>query len=144
MDRSNLHTRLLPWLLVIGLCLGCGANLAPVLQVQNAPVAPPAGVTATRVLVHDAIVRALVSRTWVVVEERADGIVAKVSSGGHDASVLVKYDEHTYSISYVSSSPGLKYDGTNIHRRYNHWIDRLRASIDQELSLLHAPPASAS
>ncbi len=127
-------------LLFIAFASGCGANLAPVLDVQNAPVVTPRQVAPTRALVRDSIVRALASRNWQIVEERADEVVARVSAGGHDATVLVRYDERYFSISRVDSSPGLKYDGSYIHRRYNHWIDRLRTSIQQELS--HAAPAA--
>jgi hypothetical protein len=126
--------------LVIACFTGCGANLAPVLDVQNAPVITPQGVPPTRPLVRDSIVRALASRNWQIAEERPDELVARVSAGGHDATVLVRYDERYFSISRVDSSPGLKYDGSYIHRRYNHWIDRLRTSIQQELS--HAVPAA--
>lgn len=141
--RPNLLAGVARLLVLVGLSVGCGANLAPVLEVDNAPVAPPAGVAATRELVHDAIIRALASRTWAVVEDDADGIVAEVSAGGHSASVLVRYDARSYSIHRVSSSDGLKYDGTRIHRRYNHWIDRLRASIGQELNQLQPQAVNA-
>jgi hypothetical protein len=122
---------------------GCGANLAPVLDVRNAPIVTAQGVAPTRPLVRDAIVRALASRTWQIDEERPDALVASVSAGGHDATVLVQYDERSFSITRVDSSPGLKYDGSYIHRRYNHWVDRLRASIEQELSQTAAVPAPA-
>jgi hypothetical protein len=131
-------------LLAVALVVGCGANLAPVLDVQNAPVVTPQGVAPNNQLVRDAIVRALANRTWSVVEERPNEIVARVSAGGHDATALVKYDERSYSITRVDSSPGLKYDGTYIHRRYNHWIDRLRASIQQELSTAQPGAAPAA
>jgi hypothetical protein len=145
---SRVHRALfVPFLCcTISLSMACGANLAPVLQVDNAPVAVVPGVAVNRPFVRDAILRALGSRTWSVVEERPDGIVAKVSSGGHTASVLVRYDERSFSISYVDSSPSLKYDGSHIHRRYNHWVDRLRASISQELNQaipVAAAPAAA-
>jgi hypothetical protein len=140
---SRVHRALFVPLLccTINLSMACGANLAPVLQVDNAPVATAPGVAVSHPFVRDAILRALASRTWSVVEERPDGIVAKVSSGGHTASVLVRYDERSFSIGYVDSSPSLKYDGSHIHRRYNHWVDRLRASISQELN--QASPAAA-
>jgi hypothetical protein len=112
----------------------CGANLAPVLNVENAPVATATGVPPSRPVVHDAILRALASRNWQIVQDTADGIVASVTSGGHTATVHIAYDEHSYSIHYVESSPGLKYNGTEIHRRYNQWVDRLRASIRAQLA----------
>jgi hypothetical protein len=131
------------FLLLTALVSGCGANLAPVLDVRNAPVVTAQGVAPSRPLVRDAIVRALASRTWQIAEERPDALVASVSAGGHDATVLVQYDERSFSITRVDSSPGLKYDGSYIHRRYNHWVDRLRASIEQELSQTTAAPAPA-
>jgi hypothetical protein len=134
------------WLLVSFLLAtaGCGANLAPVLDVQNAPVITAHGVVSTPLLVRDAIVRALASRTWQIVREEKQEIEATVSAGGHSATALVQFDERSYSITRVSSSPGLKYDGTRIHRRYNHWIDRLRASINEELGRMPPPAPVAS
>jgi hypothetical protein len=143
------------WLLSVALVSSaCGAGLAPVLNVDNAPVVTAAGVPQTRGVVHDAIVRALASRNWQLVQDTSDGIVASVTSGGHTATVHIGYDERTYSIHYVDSSPGLKYNGTAIHRRYNQWVDRLRASIRAQLTTPNAvlplaaapttPPPSAS
>jgi hypothetical protein len=131
------------FLVLTALMSGCGANLAPVLDVRNAPVVTAQGVAPTRPLVRDAIVRALASRTWQIAEERPDALVASVSAGGHGATVLVQYDERSFSITRVDSSPGLKYDGSYIHRRYNHWVDRLRASIEQELSQTATAPVPA-
>jgi len=123
----------------------CGANLAPVLNVDSAPVVAAGGMPATRPFVHDAIVRALSSRNWQLEQETPDGITASVSSGGHTATVHIQYDEHTFSIHYVDSSPGLDYNGTSIHRRYNHWVDRLSSSIRAQLasSVPSAEPAAA-
>ena len=131
------------------LSAACGANLAPVLNVENAPVVTATGETpATKAFVRDAIIRALSSRGWQLEQETPDGITASVSSGGHSATAQIQYDERTYSIHYVDSSPGLKYNGSSIHRRYNHWIDRLRAAIRAQLAssapVPEAVPADAT
>jgi hypothetical protein len=123
---------------------GCGANLAPVLEVHNAPVITAHGVMATPMLVRDAIVRALASRTWQIVREDGQAIEASVTAGGHGATALVQYDERSFSITRLTSTPGLKYDGTRIHRRYNGWIDRLRGSINEELGRIPPPPPVAA
>lgn len=136
-------------LLVIGslavLSSACGANLAPVLQVQNAPAPLPQGATPSPARTRDAIVRALADRHWTLDSEQGQSLMATVSSGGHTATVRIDYDANYYSITYANSSPGLKYDGQYIHRRFNHWVDRLRSSINQQLAMtaVAAPVAPA-
>jgi hypothetical protein len=120
----------------------CGANLAPVLNVDNAPVVAVGGATPTKPYVRDAIVRALASRNWQIEQETPDGITASVTTGGHSATVHIQYDDRAFSIHYVDSSPSLKYDGTAIHRRYNLWIDRLRAAIRAQLASPSAMPVA--
>lgn len=117
--------------------LSCGANLSPVLNIEHAPIVAPAGGPQALPVVHDAILRALSSRTWVVDSDMPQSITASVSRSGHSATVRIVYGTDSYSIGYVASSPGLKFDGALIHKRYNHWVDRLRASIDEAL---RAPP----
>jgi hypothetical protein len=127
---------------LIAACGGaCGANLAPVLEVKNAPVALPAGAQPSPEHTRDAIVRGLAAKGWGIDSEAGPSIVASVSSGGHTGTVRIDYDANRYSIRYVSSSPSLKHDGYRIHRRFNHWVDRLRVAIQRELSST-APPAA--
>ena len=57
----------------------------------------------------------------------------------HQASIDIRYNEHDFSIAYVSSS-GLDADGKgNIHRSYNKWITLLDRTIQKELSLIQNP-----
>jgi outer membrane lipopolysaccharide assembly protein LptE/RlpB len=126
--------------LLVLLLSGCGFNTAPVLQIRNAPVVTARHGAVSQSEVRDAIARALASRSWTIQEEAPGALTGQITAGGHTASVLIRYDAQHYSITYVSSSAGLLYNGTSIHRRYNHWIDRLRASITQELSKLQGEP----
>jgi hypothetical protein len=119
--------------------IGCGSALVPVLNVGNAPVVVPRGEVASRDSVRNAILRALTGRGWRVVREGPDGIVASVSSMGQSATAQIQYDERSYSIHYVGSSPGLRFDGVAIHHRYNDWIDRLDRSIRTQLI---SPPSN--
>ena len=48
----------------------------------------------------------------------------------HFASVDIHYDSNSYSIRYKDSKV-LMYDGTNIHRNYNKWVQLL----DQQIKL---------
>lgn len=114
----------------------CGGGLVPVHNIQNAPVVVGQGQSASAPQVRDAIIRALGSRGWQLNREGPDGIMATMISGGHSATIRIQYDEHTYSIQYVDSSPGLRFNGRAIHRNYNGWVEKLNRSIR---SLLMGP-----
>jgi hypothetical protein len=118
----------------------CGANLAPVLNINHAPVAGvPAGADPTA-YVHDAIRRAVLSRGWTVAGEAPGVVTANIQKEGISATVDIPYTATDFSIVYRESS-GLSYDGTRVHKRYNHWVDRLRASISAELTKPSNPVA---
>lgn len=121
------------------LMLGCRPNLAPVLNVVDAPAAraewgqapgSPRAMGAVRV----AILQGLASKTWTVDEERMGLILASVTTPPHQGQIAISYNTVSYSIYYRNSSPGLKYDGRNIHRRYNLWVGQLRTAIDTQLA----------
>ncbi len=116
------------------LASGCGMNMAPVLDIQRSPVTLPGGYAPSPARTRDAILRGLVSKGWAVDREEGQSIVASINVRGHSATVGIDYDASSFSIHYVTSSEGLKYDGVEIHRRYNHWVDRLRASINQAIA----------
>lgn len=143
-ERQLMRTLILFAALVV-LASGCGAMMAPVLDIQNAPVTTPAGVTPSIGRTREVILRGLADRGWTIDREEGQTIIASVTAGGHQATVGIDYSADTYSIQYVASSPGLRYDGLEIHKRYNHWVDRLRASINKELARSHgqAPAAPA-
>jgi hypothetical protein len=128
--------------LLLSTSIGCGFNTAPVLDIVNSPVVLAHGVSPAEAVTRDAILRALVERKWTIVKEEGTSILATVTAGGHTATVGITYNATSYSIRYVDSSPGLKYDGVEIHRRYNHWVDRLRVSINEHLA--NAPPAPSA
>lgn len=112
----------------------CGANLAPVLNVSHAPVVGvPPGADPTA-YVHEAIRRAVASRGWTIAAEAPGVVTATIAKDEVKATVDVLYTATDFSIVYRDSSPALKFDGTRIHKRYNHWVDRLRASITAELT----------
>jgi hypothetical protein len=107
----------------------CGGGLVPILTIDHAPVIVPRDKTPTRDMVHDAVVRAMSGRGWNINKDDADGVTGTVVSGSNSAVVQVQYDERAYSIHYVDSSPSLKFNGAQIHRKYNDWVDRLSRSI---------------
>jgi hypothetical protein len=84
-----------------------------------------------------AIERALVSRNWVVTARRPGELDATLVGPAFRADITIPYSQSRYSLRYRDSH-GLDYDGANIHRHYNNWMNNLRISIEREL--LAAPP----
>ena len=120
----------------------CGANLAPVLNVNHAPLAgTPAG-TDPSAHAHDAILRAVRSRGWTVAADAPGVVTASIEKGDLKATVDIPYTATDYSVIHKASSPALKFDGTRIHKHYNLWVDRLRTSINEELSRASSVPAA--
>lgn len=111
---------------------GCGANLAPVNNITNAPVSAAMRDRSIE-RVRAAIVKGLAMKGWIVEEERPGVVIGTVQSGGHSATVQINYNQQAYSIMHRASSPGLQFDGVNIHRRYNHWIRLLNESIQRSM-----------
>jgi hypothetical protein len=147
------HTRrpLGPYLRIVllGAALGvagCGANLSPVLNVSHAPVVGVPPGTDPAVFVHESIIRAIANKGWTVASDAPGVVTASIQKDELKATVDVTYTATDYSIMYKSSSPSLKFDGTRIHKRYNFWVDRLRAQINAELQKPRAvtPPATPS
>ncbi len=129
-------------LLLLGVALsaaGCGANLSPVLIVSHTPITTtPPGVDGTA-YVHEAILRAVVSRGWQVTQDAPGVVVATIRKEKLFATVDIPYTASDFSIVHRESAPELKFDGQHIHKHYNHWVDRLRASIVAELAGPRAP-----
>ena len=139
--RSDLR-KLAAWLGSVGVVFmlaACGGGLAPVHNVR-APILAPHGHVHSVQAVRDAIIRSLLGRGWQVDREGHDGIVATIVSKGHSATVLIQFDAQSYAISYLDSSPGLKFNGGAIHRRYNDWIDRLDKTIRKQLASSESYP----
>jgi len=123
---------------------GCGANLSPVLNVQHAPVVgAPAGQDGL-VFVHDAVLRAIAAKGWTVAGDAPGLLTASIQKDDISATVDISYSPTEFSIMRKDSSPSLHFDGTRIHKRYNFWIDRLRAQINAEIQKPHAGPATAA
>jgi hypothetical protein len=116
---------------------GCGANLSPVLNPSHVPIA---GVPGGGRAVHDAILRAVADKGWTLAGDAPGVVRASIQKDTFMATVAIAYTGTEYSITYESSS-NLKFDGKRIHKRYNVWIDRLRAQINVELQKPAAPPS---
>lgn len=115
---------------------GCSGKLGPVNNVQNAPIYQNQGPKDLQ-QVRDAIAAALTEKGWGIVDESQGWILARVDVSDHWAKIRITYDTQSYTILHFESSPGLLYDGAQIHRRYNNWIEYLDEIIQEQL---HSEP----
>jgi len=121
-------------LLIIVLFLGAigsttgGCGTAPVLEItrQTAIV--------DHVAIAGAIERGLADKGWRVESHTLGTYIAAINAGQHFARIEVAYDQEAYRIRHVETSPGLKFDGHKVHRRYNRWVSQLDAVIMRELN----------
>jgi hypothetical protein len=107
--------------------------IMPMERLENVPVSYSGDVA-------QPIERALTARGWVVTDRRPGEIDAALVGADFRADITVAYTQTSYSVRYRNSE-NLGYDGVNIHRHYNNWLNNLRVSIEREL--IAAPPAAA-
>lgn len=112
--------------------IGCAGN--PIYNVANAPVTTTTRGYAVRD-VRGAILQAGTSLGWQMRENRPGLIIGTLRLRDHMAQVEIPYNRRNYSIIYRDSD-NLNYDGANIHRNYNSWVQRLDKAINARLSLL--------
>ncbi|MEP7061338.1 MAG: hypothetical protein ABI881_03015 [Betaproteobacteria bacterium] len=83
--------------------------------------------------VEQAINRAGMSLGWVMTPTRPGLTTGRLAIRTHVAVVEISYDTKSFSIKY-KDSVNLEYDGGNIHKNYNGWIDNLEREIRANLS----------
>jgi hypothetical protein len=129
------------WKFVGALLLGvaaaglAGCRTAPVMDVVDAPVIEPAGgpkLTADQVKL--AIQRAGATLGWQIKEVQPFLLDGTLHLRTHMAKVNIPYSAERYSIVYKDSQ-NLQYDGTNIHRNYNGWVQNLDKAIKVQMGL---------
>jgi hypothetical protein len=106
----------------------------PILNVTSAPVVT-SGKAVSPQAVEGAIVRAGTVLGWKMTPSRPGLVIGILDLRTHSAIVDVTYDANAYSIKY-KDGVNLNYDGTNIHKNYNGWIENLDRNIRTELSRL--------
>lgn len=105
--------------------------------VRNVNQAPIAATKANLALedVTKSIIRAAGSLGWRVKVDKPGHIAASIALRTHTATVDITYNTETYDIKY-SDSTNLGYDGTNIHKNYNGWIQNLERDTNFQLTTL--------
>lgn len=106
----------------------------PVLNVSQAPVAtnkPNPSMDDVRT----AIVRAGSGLGWQMNPDKPGHVTGRLLLRTHVAVVDIDYTQTLYSIKYREST-NLDYDGGNIHKNYNGWIQNLDKAIKVQLQNL--------
>ena len=107
-------------------------TIQPLYNVKGAPVETPGGKPPTMAEVEKAIVRAGSALGWKMQPVRPGVMVGTINLRRHTAIVDVTFDTRTYNITYKDSVE-LDYDGSNIHRNYNGWVQNLDKGIQAQL-----------
>lgn len=104
------------------------------MQIEQASAVSANGAPLARAQVQQLVYDALLAKGWNI-DNAADGhFIATTRTGEHSATVRVDCGDGGYAIHLVAASPSLRFSGDRIHRRYNHWIDRLDHAIRREMS----------
>ena len=115
---------------VFGLVLVIAAcRVAPIYNVESSSFNSPQPLTLTQA--GEAIQRAGTSLGWSVKEVRPGVMQGTLNIRDHRAVVDILYDTEAFSINYANSD-NLKYDGTQIHKNYNSWVQNLEQQIRVE------------
>ena len=110
-------------------------TIQPIYNVKGAAVETPGGKPPTLAEVEKAVVRAGTALGWKMQPVRPGVMVGTITLRRHTAIIDVTFDTRTFNITYKDSVE-LDYDGTNIHRNYNGWIQNLDKGIRAQLSTL--------
>jgi hypothetical protein len=111
-----------------------GCRSAPIYNVTSDTVASPKA-SLTMEDVATAINRAGATLGWQMQETSPGHMIGTLHLRKHVAVVDVTYDTRTFAIVYKDST-NLDYDGTNIHKNYNGWIQNLERGIRTQLSIM--------
>jgi len=112
---------------------GCTATLK---NINDSPILTGSEKRATLAEIQKAIERAGDSTLWQTQAVSPGHIVATRTWKVHMAQVDIKYSTDSYRITYKNSSDSLEYDGTQIHKSYNTYVEQLDMAINRELALL--------
>jgi hypothetical protein len=106
----------------------------PIMNVTQAPI-NASQPNPTLDEVSKAIIRAGTPLGWQMSPKKPGLMEGRLALRSHVAVVDIKYDTKSYSIDYKDST-NLNYDGSQIHRNYNGWVQNLDKAIRAQLASL--------
>ena len=130
MSKSRFHVLVI--IAAIALFAGC-ATPQPVYNVSAAPVTSSTKKDLTTDDVSKAILRAGATLGWEMTPGKPGHITGTLKLRNHVAVVDIDYNAKSYSIKHREST-NLNYDGTNIHKNYNSWVQNLEKGIRNQIA----------
>jgi hypothetical protein len=127
---KNISKSIVMTLFLLGAVAGC-TRTAPVYNVTSDNFSTPSAPLSERAA---QIKRAGVGLRFAMEDAGPGKIKATYNARGHQAVVMVSFNQSSFSIQYVSSLD-LDYDGSNIHKNYNEWIQNLERAIKAQSSI---------
>jgi len=112
------------------LFLLAACQTVPVYTVESAEIFTSSGNKPTLAQVRKAIRQGAVSKTWSIKELNSNTMVARVGKKTIEVVVTIEYSTERYSIKYRDSR-NLSYKDGMIRSRYNSWVRKLRARIEE-------------
>jgi hypothetical protein len=109
---------------------GVACRKQAVHNVSREPLAVPRQLTPTEMA--DAIVAGAERANWRAREVGPGLIRAEKTFNQHRALSDITYNGASYSITLLSAD-NLLYDGTEIHKVYNEWVEQLQKGIADEI-----------
>jgi hypothetical protein len=132
MRINRIKTALFGSVVVLALA---ACTVAPVYNVNSAPVVSPAGKTLQESQVRQAIVTAGSALGWRITDAGPGKLVGTLNLRTHSATVDIPYSARQYSITFKSGENLQSADGT-IHKNYNGWVQNLERGINSALASL--------
>ncbi len=110
-----------------------GFKLAPVYNVENAPVPSRPDRQLRLDEVEQAIIGAGSKLNWKMTREGEGRLTGTLDLRRHTALVNITFDLLQFSVTYRDST-NLRYENGQIHHNYNEWIRNLETEIKRSLS----------
>ena len=121
---------------MIVLFAAAGCVTAPLENINNSPITTGSGKSMTLAEIEKAIERAADSTVWRIQPVGPGQVIATKKWYVHMAAVDIKFTTDSYSITYKTSNKSVRYDGSQIHPKYNIHVKALDTAIKGELGLL--------
>lgn len=131
MNKLFKNTALL--LSVLVLVTGC-FRMKPVNNISDHPIPNIETTKLSSEKIGKIIAATASDRHWLIESSKPGKIICTIKWGNYSATSQINYTTKSYSIELVSSE-NLSDEEGKIHKKYNHYVNVLKNSIDKRLSL---------
>lgn len=105
----------------------------PIYNVDHQDIHTGSGNIATLEQVQTAVRKAILKKTWQIIDAGPNSFEAMFNKGKASAVITIEFSTTRYSILYLDDQH-LSVGTGNIHRNYNRWIRGLQKTINLNLA----------